>query len=549
MYQQHKEKSVYKNTTLYSVVFDSWYIKCGVFSLFILLLTQPIAPALAFFETNELAQNDTFLSEEIVLAQTDTSIASADVQASSSSLPTAEIENTEVPAVTNASIEISQNATTSISTTATTTTSATVSSSTSVTSLVESTTTVPLFVSTSTTYASTTYNHPVVVDQIITNIVQEEALIQPTLASSSASSSVEKITVAETVHNSAAFEFDTKECAVVGNGAYYCSSPKESIDVTKDGVFSLPDSGGDLEIYVRVAGKETIITNNSVDDSAPYYDSQSDRIVWHRLVHDRYQIVSYDMKKNIETYLTDTEYNNMEPMAYGEITLWQAWIDNNWEIVLNDGATTRQITLNTEQDVSPHIRGGYIVWQTQFVDGWKVAVYDQKTRKTEYIASEGGLKVENPRFVLVYDSTDGNGDVQTVGYDFDTKSTFALGSLPAQLPDKLPDPDQTGETRALTQAKQTSKEGESESNSIPQDTNDATGSSTVASSTVGTLDLSQTLANASSSVSTPASATAPIITDVIVQSYASSTPASQEVIVIPDVVIPPYISTSTLEIS
>lgn len=534
-----------KKTTLYHIVFENNFIKCAVFLLFVFLLTQPIAPAFAVFETNELAQNELFPSEEIILAEIATSVTSADVQATSSSVPASEIVSTEVSAVTGAPIENSQNATTSISTT----TTATVSSSASGTSPVESTATVSLAVFASTTYASTTYNHPVVVDQMITNIVQEEALIQPTLASSSASTSIEKITVAETVHNSAAFEFDTKECAVVGNGAYYCSSPTESIDLTKDGVFSLPDSGGDLEIYVRVGGKENILTNNSVDDSAPYYDSLSDRIVWHRLVHDRYQIVSYDMKNNTETYLTDTEYNNMEPMAYGEITLWQAWINNNWEVVLNDGVTTRQLTSNTEQDVSPHMRGGYIVWQTQFVDGWKVAVYDQKTRKTEYIASEGGLKVENPRFVLVYDSTDGNGDVQTVGYDFDTKSTFTLGRLPAQLPDKLPDPDQTGETRALTQAKQTSKEGESESNSIPQDTNATSGSSAVASSTVGTLDLSQTLSNASSSVSTPASSTAPTITDVIIQSYASSTPVGQELIVIPDVVIPPYISTSTLEIS
>ena len=248
------------------------------------------------------------------------------------------------------------------------------------------------------------------------------------------------------------------------------------------------------------------------------------------------------MKTNTESYITNTEYNNMEPMAYGDITLWQAWINNNWEIVLYDGSTTRQLTQNAEQDVSPHMRGGYIVWQTQFVDGWKVAVYDQKTRKTEYIASEGGLKVENPRFVLVYDSTDGNGDTQTVGYDLDTKSTFALGSLPAQLPEKLPDPDQTGETRALIQAKQTSKEGESEVVILPQDTStpNPTNATTTATSSQGTtLDLTQ----GTSTVSTNTQATTTIT------SYASSTPASQDMLAIPDIVIPPYIGTSTLEIS
>ena len=146
----------------------------------------------------------------------------------------------------------------------------------------------------------------------------------------------------------------------------------------------------------------------------------------------------------------------------------------------------------------------------------------------------------------MYDSTDGNGDTKTVGYDLDTKSSFELGSLPAQLPEKLPDPDQTGETRALIQAKQTSKEGESEIFIVPQDTNtpNATGTTTATSTVGATLDMTQGTAT----VSTPVVSTNTQATTSIT-SYASSTPVSQDVLAIPDVVIPPFISTSTPEIS
>ena len=197
-------------------------------------------------------------------------------------------------------------------------------------------------------------------------------------------------------HNSAAFEFNTKECASVGNGAYYCNSIKKQHDPLQDGVFSAPDSDGDLEIFVRLHGAETKLTSNTVDDSAPYYDAISKRIVWQSLVHDRYQIVSYDTNTNKQTSFTNTTYNNMEPVAYGDVTLWQAWIGTNWEVMLNDGTSTVQLTHNSVQDVSPHMRGGYIVWQTQFTDGWRVAVYDQKTKTVEYI----NLKVERRLKIL-----------------------------------------------------------------------------------------------------------------------------------------------------
>lgn len=341
-------------------------------------------------------------------------------------------------------------------------------------------------------------------------------------------------------HNSSAYAFNTNECASVGDGAFYCSSPKEAETFAQDGVFAAPDSDGDLEIFVRLDGKERMITSNTVDDSAPYYDALSERIVWHANYNDRYQIMSYDLNTAEQTKLTSATYNNMEPIAYGDLTLWQAWIHNNWEIIMYDGKETTQLTHNDLHDISPHMRGGYIVWQTQYAEGWKVAVYDQKTKHIEYVDAEGGSKIENPRFVLVYDSTNDAGDVQTIGYDLDNKTSFTLNSIPASLPDELPEPDQTGETRALIQNKSNTKGNEiEESDIIP-----TTGTSTEPTiDPVPTLDMTSTSTAAASSTHQ----SVPSVQELVVSPLTPSE-VSQEVSHISDILIPPLQATSSTEV-
>jgi len=127
---------------------------------------------------------------------------------------------------------------------------------------------------------------------------------------------------------------------------------------------------------------------------------------------------------------------------------------------MHDGKHTVRLTDNDVHDVAPHVRGGYIMWQTQFAEGWRVAMYDIDSGVTEYIGSGDGAKVENPRFVLVYDSLSENGDIKTVGYDLDTKETISLSRIPTSLPKEIPEPESTGETRALIQNKSTARENE-----------------------------------------------------------------------------------------
>lgn len=541
--QHRAQQQHYKKATLYAYVFDSSIVKMCVLILFSLLLLQPIAPAYAALD------EETLLSDVEKVVEITPVIVEENVESIPASV--AELSSEEVLNVSSEEVAEPEPVSTLSTSTLGFDTNDTdisiteVNSSNELPSDQNGTTSLPIFndhasTSTSTTTENTTETLPQEV------LVETPVVELQSVASTSATTT--EIVEEVSVHNSSAFSFDTTECAVVGEGEFYCNENKAEPKATKDGVFSAPDRDGDLEIYVAKNGEQVQLTHNTTDDGAPYFDGLSERIVWHSMVSDRYQIFSYDLKSSEMTRLTDSNYNNMEPVAYGEVTLWQAWIDNNWEIMLFDGQTQRQITNNTQNDVSPHMREGYIVWQTQFDDAWQVAVYDQETKEVEYIASEGGLKVQNPRFVLVYDSTDKNGDMKTVGYDFDSKSSFDLGVLPQELPEELPEPDQTGETRALIQNKQTSREGESEVTIVPQDTGSTPNATTTPTDTQGsTLDLSQGTSTVSTVVQT--SSTSPSIADVVLQSYASSTPVSQDRITIPAVVIPPYISTSTLEIS
>jgi hypothetical protein len=536
--QQRAQKKMYQKATLYAVIFDSLTVKMCVLVLFALLLIQPIAPAYAFVEEEggSVEEETVIVSDPVFIV--DESLVEAVVdsgEASDAAVATDVVEGGENGEGETAQIlsEVSVDAvsnegdgTVSIANQA----DDAEQSGATASDVYIATTTEIIDEETATTTEEET------VEEVS---IEEEVIDSEPLEDSSASTTATTSQPLQSVHNASAFSFDTTECAVVGDGAYYCSDKKAETEVFEDGVFSAPDTDGDMEIFIRVGGEEQQITHNKTDDSAPRYDAVSGRIVWHSMINDRYQVMSYDGETKDITRFTSATYNNMEPVAYGGVTLWQAWIDNNWEIILFDGQTQRQITNNTQNDVSPHMREGYIVWQTQFEDAWQVAVYDQETKKVEYIASEGGLKVENPRFVLVYDSSDENGDMKTVGYDFDSKSSFDLGVLPQELPDELPEPDQTGETRALIQNKQTSREGEQEVIDItPVDS--GTGSTTNEGTT---LDLSQGHATSSHAM------TNGVIEDVSVPSYTDTATSSQDIFTIEDVVIPPFASTSSEQVS
>lgn len=553
--QPKKGASYNGQSTLYAVVFDSVSVKWSVFLLLSFLLLQPVASAFAAedepqstevpFETSGMLSS-TSVSEpstsepgsagegsgqdngqemevsEVVLAdlekssgQIETDLVFEENETSSVETDTSEQEAAPVDE------QVQENEQAISPATSTPETKNTVPEISASTTEMESSTTTDSLPSGETADEGGSASPESVTDTDPDPAVLEsiEEAIESTdeePATSTLASTTEPIRV---IHNNEnTFQFNDTECTAVGEGAFYCNDTARLGEFLEDGVFAAPDADGDNEIFVRLEGEARQLTFNEVNDEAPFYDARSKRIVWHALHNERYQIMSYDMHSGDIEQLTHTTYNNMEPVAYEDITLWQAWIDNNWEIVEFKNGELVQLTDNEFHDVSPSVRDGHVIWQTQFSDGWRIAVYDMDTSHIDYIEKTDNALIENPRLVLVYDTKSDNGDRQTLGYDFESRSTFALGHLPAELPDELPEPDDTGETRALVQSKPSVREGESEViDGAAPNTSAPTGSTTPQiASEPGTLIVFGPKATAIASSSLPATATTTQIIDLVI---------------------------------
>jgi len=345
-----------------------------------------------------------------------------------------------------------------------------------------------------------------------------------------------------------AHQFAKDDCVLAGNGAYYCNRSESIEQFTETSVFAAPDAGGDTEIFVRVAGEEVQITNDVFDDGSPHYDDISERVVWHSLRGDRYQIVSYDFTTERERLLTDTSYNNMEPVAFGERIAWQAWRGGDWEIMLFDGETTIQLTSNDRNDVAPSLYGDYVMWQAQFADGARLAVYDINTGSTEFIkGSEDIVAAQNPRMVLLYDQVDADGTTATFGFDMESGETMPLGRVPAPLPDRLPSPEEPGSEKALVHAQPTAREADERDAAIAGGESDADEISPAGTSTTPTVvlaehDLLVLDVGSSTTTLTDEATSTDYISDVVVPAASTTSATSssgQSVEHIPDVVVPP----------
>lgn len=260
-------------------------------------------------------------------------------------------------------------------------------------------------------------------------------------------------------YSDSGFTFSKSECTELASGSFYCLEPRDN--VLEDALFAAPDKDGDLEIFLVRNGTQTQVTDNFVDDAAPFFDQNSETIVWHRLIDDRYQIISYDLASGEEVQLTKGSANNMEPMRQGRYTVWQRWINNNWEIMLSDGTAEVQVSHASAHDIAPYIHGSLVVWNRYGATGEKtIEMYDIESETYVTVDDPEGLSVTNPRMVLVYDQLHPNGDIVTKGYDMIARRFIQLDTLPRELPEEIPASEPTSETRALIQAKPTLKSDE-----------------------------------------------------------------------------------------
>lgn len=256
----------------------------------------------------------------------------------------------------------------------------------------------------------------------------------------------------ESVNDMNRYQFSADQCVSMGGGSYYCADDDSRGKTNRaDRVYAAADGDGDKELFLVTDDGETQITDNRTDDDAPFYDEVSQTVIWHRLVDGRYQIFAYDLANEEEQQLTFERFNSMQPSRHGDVAVWQSWIGNDWEVMLEEGDELAMLTDNATHDIAPYINGDYVIWQS-FEDAvWKVKLYNMVTGLTDVIADADGGSVKNPRLVLVYDTKFENGDVETKGYDLMNGEVVPLTSSPGPLPEDLPDPDPVEEDRALIQ--------------------------------------------------------------------------------------------------
>ena len=286
------------------------------------------------------------------------------------------------------------------------------------------------------------------------------------------------------------YQFSRKACVPVGNGAYHCTQTDGEEFDEESVVYADKGEKGNLEIFLKTSrGRVEQITDNSYDDSSPHYDPKSKRVVWQRLIDERYQVVMYDIEEAKEYQLTFSRTNNMEPKVSVDGIVWQAWDGNDWEVMYFDGTYTDQITDNAVQDVTPVIEDGYILWTVIAKDEQEARVYSIEKGEILSIASHEGGSIANPRFVLVYDTKFENGDIITRGFDPSTGVSAPIAAQPAPEPIDIPTPDPIGEIRALINNKSSH-----EDEFVPDD-----GASDTASSSVsGTPDAGSDILNLAS---------------------------------------------------
>lgn len=288
------------------------------------------------------------------------------------------------------------------------------------------------------------------------------------------------------------YQFSKQSCIGVGNGVFHCTNRDDADVDSQSVVYSQRDDNGDMEIFLKTArGKVRQITDNDYDDTSPHYDPGSMRMVWQRLIDGRYQIILFDIMDEKESQLTFSKTNNMEPKVSDAGVVWQAWDDNDWEIMLFDGTYTEQITDNTVQDVAPVIQDGYVLWNVLGGETQQARVYSLDTKETVSIEGYEGGSIVNPRFVLVYDTRYDNGDVVTQTFDPATGLSEPVAAEPAPDSVPIPDTDPTGEIRALIQGK-TQKDRDEYQDLTPDSSGDPNATSTTHYNDPGTLSLQAT---------------------------------------------------------
>lgn len=262
----------------------------------------------------------------------------------------------------------------------------------------------------------------------------------------------------------------TKGCTTLDGTGYYClksdvpkfsgdlSPSREVGEVTAD----VSTEGSDKEIFVMRGGIRVQLTNNDREDAFPAKDLAGSRVVWQGMVDGRWQIFTALMASDTPevVQLTHGGENNFNPRTEGGVIAWQAWINNNWEVVLVkphqgtprsiedrlpdeqialgvDGAwDVQRVTTDVAHDMFPSVANGVVTWQKAENNGWSIYAYGIDSQVVTKISS-GNAKSERPRFAVVWDE-DGADGRKLMSYDLATGETNDLTQRAREAPYQRP---------------------------------------------------------------------------------------------------------------
>ena len=495
---------------LYQIVFGHRFVKTVVLALVLIVGVQPIAPVFAdeVVDVAESLENDSAVETEMEIVEEVPPQAQADSLVMDDQLPSdeeiTEEEQAEPAEEASESINSIQNETVA--------------------------TTTPQSDSATSSVSAADVN--VVIEDTATTSVATTAVLDSDTPSGTVSTSTPVVPPTNIVHTDDTFyQFAKDDCVRVADGSFYCGTGTADAPILEDRFYVALDEDGDSEIFAQLEGVVHQVTRNTVTDAAPYYDAISNTLVWHQESSGRYQIMSYDFVTEKTSQLTTGRVNNMQPQRSGDITVWQQWGSDSWEIVMHDGETVTALTDNTVPDVNPSIRNDLIMWQTQFSDHHTVTIYNRTTEELESVKTDDPeLSFSNPRLLLVFEGVNEAGDVITQGYDPETGRMVPLTSTAAPLPENIPDSEPTDEVRALLPVKTTNDE-ESDDDEVDS-----------ATSTSTPVEVAQSTATTTASGQ-----------DVIIPAFADTTTQPQAATTtdvasdkIPDLVIPPATSTEAI---
>lgn len=343
------------------------------------------------------------------------------------------------------------------------------------------------------------------------------------------------------------FTFGVTECVAMGNGAFQCVRGGESGAETevRGPLYAAKDASGDMEIYLSTETGTRPITANEYDDDAPSADPTTGDIVWQAQIDDRMQVMHYNRETGATTRITKEAYNSMQPSIYEGDIAFQAWIGNDWEIVLVDDMEGRKIlTDNATHDITPSITNDYIMWQAFEGEEWVGKVYDRRTAEIETVRGMDGGKVENPRMIMVFDSTKENGDTDTLGYDPVSGEVVSLAVTPVPVaPEKIPEPEPEQDEKALVQPSVTTRT--ETKNSTSTDSGDGSNATSTEPIVVDTASSTPAVAPVATTT-IDGVPTLDLTTDAPVED-ANVIPDMPVLTEIPDLVIPAFSSTANDE--